>query len=65
MATSKCPSCSSTSFELKEANIRYCNYVHYFIQCSSCGAVVGSIPFMNTQDLIERLAKKLNVNLYH
>ena len=41
MAISKCPKCECTRFELKEANINGSAYRMYFVQCSSCGAVVG------------------------
>ncbi len=34
-----------------------------FIQCSSCGAVVGTIDYVNVPELLERLAEKLGVNL--
>lgn len=63
MATSKCPKCDSTRFELKEAVISGCNYKHFFIQCASCGAVIGVIPYHYTNALLEKLANKLGVRL--
>lgn len=63
MAISKCPKCGHTFFELKEANISGSAYRMYFVQCSSCGAVVGVVPFTNTEYLIRRLAEKLNIRL--
>ena len=45
MAISKCIKCGGTIFELREANIQNARYKMYFVQCSSCGGVVGAIPF--------------------
>jgi len=61
--TSTCPKCSNTSFEAKEASPRNSEYKLTFIQCSSCGAVVGTIDYVNVPELLERLAKTLEVDL--
>ena len=45
MALSTCPKCTSTSFEVKEAEPRGSAYKIVFVQCSACGAVVGSMPY--------------------
>lgn len=45
MAFSTCPKCTSTSFEVKEAEPRNSSYKMIFVQCSSCGAVVGTMPY--------------------
>lgn len=63
MAISKCSKCDCTRFELKEANISGSAYRMYFVQCSSCGAVVGVVPFINTAALIQQLADKMNIKL--
>ena len=63
MAISKCSKCGYTCFELKEANVRGSNFKQNFIQCASCGAVVGVVPYMNTAALIYQLADKLNIKL--
>ena len=34
-----------------------------FIQCASCGAVVGVTEYLNVPVLFEKIAKKLGVNL--
>lgn len=47
MAYSTCPKCTSTSFEVKEAEPRHSSYKMIFVQCSSCGAVVGSMPYFD------------------
>jgi len=42
MATSCCPKCGKTSFEIKEHEFNRPVYVLlFFVQCSSCGCVVG------------------------
>lgn len=45
MAHSTCPKCTSASFEVKEAEPRNSSYKLIFVQCSSCGAVVGVLPY--------------------
>ena len=35
-----------------------------FIQCRSCGGVVGVTDYHNTASLLERLAKALSVKLF-
>ena len=64
MATSSCIKCGSYSFELKEATPKGSGFKMYFIQCSSCGGVVGVTPFHNTSALFDRLASKLGVKLF-
>lgn len=59
MATTSCPKCTSSRFELKEHPVTYSNYRILFIQCSSCGAAVGTTEYANTNHLIKSLAKKL------
>lgn len=65
MAISKCPKadCNSSSFELVSANIRGSNFKLHFVQCSSCGAVIGALDYYNIGSLIHNLAEKLNVRL--
>lgn len=61
--TSRCPKCDGTSFEMAEAKITGAAYRHYFIQCSTCGSVVGVTEFFNISNLIHQLAKKLRITL--
>ncbi len=63
MAQSKCLGCGGTRFEAVVNEPSGSNYKLVFIQCSSCGGVVGITSFTNTNVLIEQLAKKLNVRL--
>lgn len=65
MAISKCPKCESPRFELKEAgNISGSNLKMYFIQCSSCGSVVGVVDYYDTASLLEKIAKKMGFKLF-
>ncbi|MFD3226848.1 hypothetical protein [Rahnella aceris] len=59
MATTTCPKCTSTKFEMKEHPIDGSHFRYVFIQCASCGAAVGVEPIINTNALIRNLAKKL------
>jgi len=65
MAQSSCPKCGEHSFELKENSPKNSNYKYIFIQCSNCGTVVGTTEFNNIGKLISRLAKELNIDLFH
>ncbi|WP_336916689.1 hypothetical protein [Acinetobacter modestus] len=60
MARSKCGSCNSTSFELLEkSDVKGSAYPVAFIQCSSCGAVVGVLEEKNSEWLFSQLRKKI------
>lgn len=59
MATSTCPKCDSTKFEMKENSPADSIYKIMFIQCASCGAVVGTTDFFNVPDLVRKLALQL------
>lgn len=63
MAISKCSKCDCTRFEMKEATVSGSAYRQYFVQCASCGAVVGVVPFYNTGALIHQMAEKLGIKL--
>jgi len=63
MARSKCPSCSTSNFELALNTPRGSNYKVYLLQCSSCGAVVSHLPFFDAATMIDELEKKLDQRL--
>jgi uncharacterized Zn finger protein len=63
MADSTCPKCSSHSFELKEHTPKGSGYKMHFIQCSSCGAVVGVTDYHDMATLLQQLASRLGVSL--
>lgn len=60
MAKSKCGSCNSTSFELVEkSDVKGSAYPVAFVQCSSCGSVVGVLEEKNSEWLLSQLRKKI------
>lgn len=61
MATSTCPKCTSTKFELKTSEIEGARFNVNLIQCASCGAVVGVVDYYNVPNLLEKLAVRLGV----
>jgi len=70
MAISKCGHCNGTSFELKEHTPAGSQYSIYFVQCATCGSVVGtmdnrSVPvLMDLQnEAIKKIASALNVSV--
>jgi translation initiation factor 2 beta subunit (eIF-2beta)/eIF-5 len=50
-------------FEVVEKEPTHSNFKLLFVQCSSCGAVVGVLDHYNIGSLIHDLAEKLNVEL--
>jgi excinuclease UvrABC ATPase subunit len=69
MALSTCVKCGSHLFSLQEASISGANFKEYFVQCSSCGGVVGVVPHTNTaamlsqqNKVIKDIAEKLGIH---
>lgn len=60
MAYSKYPKCDSTSFEVKENSPRHSNFKLLFVQCSSCGTVVGTMDYYNIGARLSEIEKKIN-----
>lgn len=63
MATSSCPKCGNTSFEAKLNSPTNSNFKVQFIQCDSCGCVVGTNEYFNGGYLVKKLAIALNIDL--
>ncbi len=63
MALSTCPKCGGHSFEMVENTPSRSSYKIMFIQCASCGAVVGTQEYFNIGSLIYKLAKALGRSL--
>lgn len=59
MAFSKCGSCNSTFFEVKQAEPKDSSYKLVFVQCSSCGAVIGAMPYYDAGILAKDNQNKL------
>lgn len=63
MAISTCPKCNNHSFEMVEHTPRGSRFKIMFVQCTMCGAVVGTVDYINTAALIQELAEKLRIKL--
>lgn len=70
MALSSCPKCSNHLFEIQETEPSKSAYKLMFVQCSSCGAVVGVLDFFNIgakltkqDEALKRIAQKLGVHV--
>ncbi len=64
MAKSNCGRCGSTKFELTEkSDVDGSAFRIMFVQCASCGAVIGTVPYHNTAVLLSTLASALGVKL--
>lgn len=60
--SSTCIKCGGTSFELKvQDKIKGARFKYSFIQCASCGGVVGVTEFFNTAGMLDLIAKKLGI----
>jgi predicted nucleic-acid-binding Zn-ribbon protein len=59
MALSTCVKCGGSSFEISHVSPTGSNFKLMFIQCSSCGGVVGVMDFYNIGQSLHDLAKKL------
>lgn len=64
MALSTCLKCGSHAFEVKEAEPTHSLFKLMFVQCSSCGSVVGVTDYFNTASLLKKIATKLGFTLY-
>jgi len=63
MASSTCVKCGDGHFELVEYTPKKSAFKLSFIQCSSCGGVVGVLDYYNIGEIIHKLADKLGVKL--
>lgn len=59
MATSKCNKCDKTSFEVVEKVPTRSTFKLLFVQCSSCGNVVGVMDYFNIGSMISKLEKRI------
>ncbi len=67
MATPTCQKCGHHTFELKENVPRDSRFKLLFVQCSSCGTVVGVMDYYNIgtklielEDKVDRIMRRLN-----
>lgn len=64
MAASKCPKCESTRFELKTGEPTGSRFKVNYIQCASCGTVVGVTDYYNTSSLLEKIGNKIGIDIF-
>lgn len=63
MALSSCLKCGNHHFEVAANEPRGSRFKLLFVQCSSCGAVVGVLDHFNIGSLLHTLAKRLGTRL--
>jgi hypothetical protein len=63
MAMSTCIKCGHHGFELKEVEPKGSNFKFYFVQCSSCGGVVGVVNRSHLPTMLRKIGAKLGVDL--
>jgi hypothetical protein len=61
MALPTCVKCGQHQFEVREVEPNDSNFKLNFVQCGSCGGVVGVMDYSNIGSLLEALAQKLGV----
>jgi len=59
MAMSTCIKCGGHLFEVKENEPHDSRFKVLFVQCRTCGGVIGAMDHYNIGALIHSLAKKL------
>jgi uncharacterized Zn finger protein len=60
MATTKCPKCSHTGFEVVSNTPEGSKFKIDFVQCKSCGTPVAAIDFYNTGSLLLEQREHIN-----
>jgi len=63
MASPSCPKCDGTKFELNLIEPKKARYKMYAINCSSCGAVVSVTDFHDIAARLDKMDKRIGVNL--
>lgn len=61
MASPTCIKCGNSTFEVKENAPKNSNFKIMFIQCTSCGGVVGVMDYFNIGNFVKKIADKLGV----
>lgn len=59
MALSLCPKCENHRFEMVEVEPGNWRFKIMFVQCTSCGTVVGTMDYFNLSTLIHELKEKV------
>ena len=59
MASSTCVKCGETTFETKEVSPRNSPFKLTFVQCASCGGVIGVMDFYNIGNELQDIKKAI------
>lgn len=60
MALSTCAACKGSFFEVVEQSPRGSNYKLLFVQCATCGVVVGTHEWINAGATLQTIEKKID-----
>lgn len=63
MAESTCPKCDCHSFEMVESTPKNAAWRYIFVQCASCGAVVGVADFINNGGALTKIGQRLGIDV--
>lgn len=61
MAMSTCVKCGGQFFEVRENSPFNSNFKLFFVQCTTCGGVVGVTDYYNTGAQLEQIKKHLGI----
>ena len=56
----KCPKCSNTSFELVGDVPTDSSFELTYLRCKSCKTLINSIPFYDTNSILDEIRKGIN-----
>lgn len=62
MAMSTCVKCGGHTFEIQENEPIDSRFKFMFIQCASCGGVVGVVDYYNIGNIVTKIANKIGAN---
>ena len=61
MVMSTCTKCGGNSFEIVESEPSGTNFKYSYVQCSSCGGVIGVMDYYNIGEMLDKIHKKLGI----
>ena len=59
MAKSSCPKCQGGNFEVQQVKPATSKFTLLFVQCASCGAVVGALEQHNIGEILDKQGEAL------
>ncbi len=55
MASSACPKCGNHTFELAENQPHHAHFKLWFVQCRTCGTVVGTMDYYQIGNKVRKI----------